>query len=83
MSGGGWNQREDCTNRDSFNNASLVTILAGQVPHQEKFMVHDWIIQRSEFFQRALDGQRAGVDKRVIELPIDGENDIQPRCNDQ
>lgn len=46
-------------------------------------MVHDWIIQRSEFFQRVLDGQRAEVDKRVIELPVDGENDIQPRYNDQ
>jgi hypothetical protein len=60
------------TNMDSFDKSTLLTVIVGKAPNQEDFSVHEGIIcTRSEFFRRAMNGNWAESEERVVKLPDD------------
>jgi hypothetical protein len=49
-----------------------VTVRVGKEPNQQDFVVHEWfLISSSKFFRRALGGNWAESDTRVVNLPED------------
>lgn len=56
----------------SFDPSKLVTVVVGKEPNQQRFSVHEGIIcARSEFFQRAMNGNWEESKERIIKLPED------------
>ncbi|KAH7094899.1 hypothetical protein FB567DRAFT_600599 [Paraphoma chrysanthemicola] len=50
----------------------MLAVIVGKEPRQERFLVHEGIFSaRSEFFRRAMNGNWAERDERLIELPED------------
>ena len=56
----------------SFDSATLLTIVVGEEPGQKRFSVHEsFICSRSEFFRRAMNGDWAEREERLVKLPED------------
>ncbi|KAF2121995.1 hypothetical protein BDV96DRAFT_627187 [Lophiotrema nucula] len=58
-------------NNNAFDLTRTVKIRAGQGDTQKDYLIHDGLLQRSEFFKRALRGDWKEAEKRTIELSED------------
>ncbi|KAI4634342.1 hypothetical protein J4E83_001660 [Alternaria metachromatica] len=56
----------------NFDPSKFVTVIVGKEPDQQRFSVHEGIMcARSEFFQRAMNGNWTESKERIIRLPED------------